>query len=295
MTIIKGNDYMKIGFIGIGVMGGAIVHHLLEHDYEVIGYSRTKAKVIPQIERGMTWADDIATVVEKADLIFTMVGFPQDVIDVYLADNGAFAHAHTGQIFVDLTTSQPSLAKELAEKGESLGVSVLDAPVSGGDIGAIKGTLVMMVGGDQAVFTQISPILELFTSTITYFGVAGSGQHMKMANQIAVATNVLGMAESLIYAKKAGLDLEEVLAILGGGAASSWQIINNGPKAIRGDYAPGFYIKHFVKDMRIAIEEAKNFGIVLPNLNLAEELFTTLLDAGDGDLGTQAIYKLYDK
>lgn len=286
---------MKIGFIGIGVMGSAIVEHLLKNDYTVIGYSRTKAKVQAQIEHGMIWAEDVATVVTEAELIFTMVGFPQDVHDIYFGKNAILANATQGQIFVDLTTSKPSLAKEITIAAAKKGVTVLDAPVSGGDIGAIKGNLVMMVGGDQQTFTEISPILELFTHICTYFGPAGSGQHMKMANQIAIATNLLGMAESLTYAKNAGLDLNEVLPILSGGSAESWQITNNGPKAINSDYSPGFYIKHFVKDMRIAIEEAQTFGVDLPNLQLAEELFSILLDEGNGDLGTQAIYKLYNK
>ena len=285
---------MRIGFIGIGVMGSAIVKHLLANDYEVTGYTRTKAKVETLIQQGMHWADTIQGVVQTSDVIFTMVGFPEDLVDVYLDMNkGAFAVATNGQIFIDLTTSKPSLAKTLAEKAREHGAFMLEAPVSGGDIGAIQGTLMMMVGGDADIFEQVKPILTLFTNKIIHFGLAGSGQHVKMANQIAVATNVLGMAESLIYAQKAGLDPTTVLSVIGNGAAGSWQLLNNGPKALAHDYSPGFYVKHFVKDLRIAVEEATTMGINLPNLHLAEQLFTTLLEQGDGDLGTQAIYKLY--
>lgn len=285
---------MKVGFIGIGVMGSAIVEHLLANGYTVVGYSRTKAKVTKQIEHGMIWAESVQDVVKQTDVIFTMVGFPQDVLDVYMdKERGAFAVARTGQIFIDLTTSKPAIAKELAVIGAKHGVSVLDAPVSGGDIGAVNGTLVMMVGGDEQALEKVRPMLALFTKTICHFGIAGSGQHAKMANQIAVATNVLGAAEMLVYAEKAGLNLLDVVNIIGHGAAGSWQILNNGPKMMTHDYTPGFYVKHFIKDMRIAIEEAENMGITLPNLHLAESLFTKLAEQGDGDLGTQAIYKLY--
>lgn len=285
----------KIGFIGIGVMGGPIVGHLLQAGFEVYGFSRTQAKVARQIKQGLKWCDSIETVVTNADIIFTMVGFPTDVEEIYLGESGILEYARPNQILIDLTTSQPRLAKKIAKEAAVQHIQTLDAPVTGGDLGAINGTLAMMVGGDQETFATIEPILAVFTSTIRYFGESGNGQHAKMANQTAIAANLVGMAESLAYAVATGLDTTAILEIMGSGSAASWQLINNGPKALADDMSPGFYIKHFVKDMRIALEEAKLTGLELPGLEQTEALFTQLLDQHDGDLGTQAIYKLYQQ
>ncbi|TLG72968.1 NAD(P)-dependent oxidoreductase [Culicoidibacter larvae] len=285
----------KIGFIGIGVMGGPIIGHLLRAGYEVYGYTRTKAKAESLIAAGMVWCDTIALVTVSADVIFTMVGFPKDVEDVYFANDGIFKAITAGKYVVDLTTSEPRLAQRISKQAQELGVHALDAPVTGGDLGAINGTLTIMVGGEDADFDTILPILSVFGKSITLHGAAGFGQHAKMANQIGIAGSLIGMAEVLTYAQQVGLDPEKVLATVGSGSASSWQLVNNGPKAVSGDYQPGFYIKHFVKDMNIALDEISEHQVELPGLQLANEIYETLIDNGKMDLGTQAIIEWYKK
>lgn len=281
----------KIGFIGIGIMGGPIVNHLLDAGYHVFGFSRTKAKVQAQLDNGMVWCETIEAVVTQSDVIFTMVGFPQEVEDIYFGENGIFAFAQSGQYLVDLTTSKPSLAKQIFEQAATKNIDSLDAPVTGGDLGAINGTLAMMVGGSEVAFNELLPIFEQFAKTIRYFGVAGNGQHAKMANQTAIAANLLGMAESITYAKTVGLDVNTLLEIMGSGSASSWQLVNNGAKAQNEDFSPGFFIKHFSKDMKIALAEMAECGCSLEGLALVERMYATLMEAGMGDLGTQAILK----
>lgn len=288
--------HMKIGFIGTGVMGTGIINNLLQADYEVFVYNRTQAHAQPVIDHGAVWQDSPRQIAQMADVVMTMVGYPKDVASQYYGDDGIFAGAHPGQIVVDMTTSTPTLATELAMAGQKIGVTVLDAPVSGGDTGAKNGTLTVMVGGDETAFNQLQPIFQVIAKAATLFGVAGQGQHAKMANQIMVAGTMLGMAETVAYAQAAQLDVAEVLHTLGGGAAQNWSLDNYGPRILSGDYEPGFYVKHFIKDLRIALDEAKKLDLDLPMTELAEQLYTKLADEhGLSDAGTQAIVRLWSQ
>lgn len=283
----------RIGFIGAGVMGASIIKHLLQANNDITVYTRTKAKAEDLIKLGAKWAQTPREAAEDQDIIFTMVGFPSDVKEVYLGENGIFQSAKEGSIVVDMTTSEPSLAKKLYEIGKEKGIASIDAPVSGGDVGAKNGTLSIMVGGDKEVFEKISPILQLFGLNIVYQGEAGAGQHTKMCNQILIATNMIGVCESISYGLKAGLDVEKVLESVSTGAAGSWSLSNLGPRMIKGDIEPGFYIKHFLKDMKIAIDEAEKMNLDLPGLKLSKQLYDTLLEKGYGEKGTQALIKYY--
>lgn len=283
----------KIAFIGTGVMGTSIVKHLLNADYEVTVYTRTKEKAQVLINLGAKWSETPAQASEDKDIIFTMVGFPQDVEEVYCGEYGIFKTAKEGSIVVDLTTSEPTLAKKLYSIAKDKGISSLDAPVSGGDIGAQNGTLSIMVGGDQIAFEQLVPVFETFGANIVYQGEAGNGQHTKMCNQLLIASNMIGVCESIAYAMKAGLDLEKVMKSISTGAAGSWSLSNLGPKMIGGNLEPGFYIKHFIKDMKIAIDEAERMKLDLPGVKLSKEIYNTLLERGYGDNGTQALIKYY--
>jgi len=283
----------KIAFIGTGVMGASIVKHLLKADYEVTVYSRTKSKAEGLMELGAKWAETPKEAANDQDIIFTMVGFPTDVEEVYLSENGLLESAKEGAIVVDMTTSEPTLAKKIYEAAKQKGISSIDAPVSGGDIGAQNGTLSIMVGGDRSVFEEILPILQIFGENIVYQGDAGAGQHTKMCNQLLIATNMIGVCESIAYAFKAGLDIEKVLQSISAGAAGSWSLSNLGPRMIKGDLEPGFYLKHFIKDMKIAIDEAERMNLDLPGVKLSKELYNTLLEKGYGDKGTQSLIKYY--
>lgn len=283
----------KIAFIGTGVMGKSIVKHLLAANYDVTVYTRTKEKAQSLIDQGANWAETPAEASKQKDIIFTMVGFPQDVEEVYFSENGILESAKQGAIVVDMTTSQPTLAKKIYMLAKEKGISSLDAPVSGGDIGAQNGTLSIMVGGDQEAFDRLLPVFEKFGSNIVYQGEAGSGQHTKMCNQLLIATNMIGVCESIAYGLKAGLDLDKVMQSISTGAAGSWSLSNLGPKMLNGNYDPGFYIKHFIKDMKIAIDEAEAMGLELPGVKLSKEIYNTLLDRGYGDNGTQALIKYY--
>lgn len=275
-------------------MGASIVKHLLKADFEVIIYTRTKSKAEPLVELGAKWANTVGQATKEAEVIFTMIGTPQDVEEVYLGEEGIFANGHAGQIVVDMTTSSPALAKKLAQRGKKLGIESIDAPVSGGDIGAQNGTLSIMCGGEEAVFDRLKPLFAHFGSQVVYQGQAGAGQHTKMCNQLAIATNMIGICEALAYGKKAGLNLDTVLASIESGAAGSWSLSNLSPRIIKGDYEPGFYIRHFVKDLSIALEEAKAMELPLPGLELALSMYKDLVEQGYGDNGTQALYKLYE-
>ncbi|BDH60959.1 3-hydroxyisobutyrate dehydrogenase [Lysinibacillus sp. PLM2] len=283
----------KIAFIGTGVMGTSIVKHLLNKNYEVTIYTRTKSKASTLIELGAKWAETPMEASVDKDVIFTMVGFPQDVEQVYCGDNGIFQTAKKGAIVVDLTTSEPTLAKKIYQIAKEKEIYSLDAPVSGGDIGAQKGILSIMIGGDKEVFDKMLPIFEVFGENIVYQGEAGNGQHTKMCNQLLIATNMIGVCESISYGLKAGLDLEKVLQSISSGAAGSWSLSNLGPKMLKGDFEPGFYIKHFIKDMKIAIDEADRMGLDLPGVKLSKELYNHLLERGYGDNGTQTLIKYY--
>ncbi len=274
-------------------MGASIVKHLLHAEYEVAVYTRTKAKAQQLVEAGAVWAETVAEAVAEADLIFTMVGYPTDVEEVYFGEAGIFANGAEGQIVIDMTTSSPALAKRIAEQATTLQMASIDAPVSGGDVGAQNGTLSIMCGGEQQVFNEILPILSIFGKQIVYQGVAGAGQHTKMCNQIAIATNMIGVCEALAYAEHAGLDAETVLASISSGAAGSWSLSNLAPRMLKGDFEPGFYVKHFIKDMTIALEEAEAMNLPLPGLQLARQMYDKLVQQGLGDKGTQALFKSY--
>ncbi|MGC6770383.1 NAD(P)-dependent oxidoreductase [Enterococcus sp. LJL51] len=285
----------KIGFIGIGVMGHAIVMNMMNHGLEVNVYNRTKSKADDLITNGAHWQETPAKIAENSEIIFTMVGFPADVEGVYFGENGIFQADITGKIVVDLTTSTPSLAEKIAKEASKLGGQALDAPVSGGDLGAKNGTLTIMVGGEQSAYDKVVPVFEAFGKTYKLHGGAGKGQHTKMANQIMIAGTMTGMTEMLVYADKAGLNLEKVIETLGGGSASNWSMNNYGPRILRADYSPGFFVKHFIKDLKIALDEADKLGLTLPSTKLAEELYSRLADEGFENDGTQALIKLWWK
>lgn len=286
---------MKIGFIGIGVMGESMAGHLLKAGHDLYVYNRTKSKADRIVAEGATWCEDVKSIARQCDLIFTIIGVPADVESVYLNEDGLVNHAKKGTILVDMTTSTPDLAKRIYEAGTQKGLKCLDAPVTGGDVGAKNGTLTIMVGGDQETFNEILPILELMGKTIVYMGAAGSGQHTKMANQIAIAGAAIGMVESLAYSKGAGLDLETVLKAITSGSAASWQLSNMAPRIINDDFNPGFFIKHFIKDMRIASTESKAMDVDLPGLDLVLSLYEECQKRELENCGTQALYKLYEK
>ncbi|AKP02586.1 NAD(P)-dependent oxidoreductase [Companilactobacillus pabuli] len=284
----------KIGFIGTGVMGSGIINNLLKANYDVDIYTRTKSKAEPLINEGAKWFSDPKTVAQNTDVIFTMVGFPQDVEDVYFKDNGIFAGLSAGKIIVDMTTSTPTLAKKIGQKAEEIGVESIDAPVSGGDVGARDGKLTIMVGGNKKAFETLKPIFEIIGKTSHYFGSYGAGQHAKMANQIMIAGTMTGLTEMFVYAKAAGLDLQAVLETVEGGGGDNWSLENYGPRILKGDFKPGFYSKHFLKDLRIALDESEKMNLDLPATKQAKKLYETLVDEKDlGNDGTQALIKLW--
>ncbi|MFB1081298.1 NAD(P)-dependent oxidoreductase [Jeotgalibacillus sp. JSM ZJ347] len=284
---------MKIGFIGTGVMGKSIVFHLLkEHTVHI--YTRTKQKAEDLLTNGAVWEETPAALATNCDVIFTMVGYPEDVLNVYTGEEGVFTSASEGTICIDLTTSKPELAKALFEKGGSKGIHMIDAPVSGGDTGAKNGTLSIMAGGEERIFREVLPVLETFGANIVFHGEAGSGQHTKMSNQIVIGSTMTGVCEALTYAMKSGLDPEKVLASISQGAAGSWSLSHLAPRILNGDYEPGFYIHHFIKDLKIALEESKRMGLSLPGLELALKSYEQAKDIGLSEKGTQALYKVYE-
>ncbi|MCH1623970.1 NAD(P)-dependent oxidoreductase [Ferdinandcohnia quinoae] len=282
-----------IGFIGTGVMGKSMAGHLLGNGYKVHVYTRTKEKANELIEKGAVWKDSVRELANEANVIITMVGYPNDVEEIYLGENGLLAYAQKGTYFIDMTTSTPTLAVNIHNTAKKNEMYTLDAPVSGGDIGAKEARLAIMVGGDEVVFEACRPILEIIGQNIVYQGPAGSGQHTKMCNQIAIASNMIGVCEAIAYAKKSGLDPEQVLRSISTGAAGSWSLSNLAPRMIADNFEPGFFIKHFIKDMGIALEEAKLMGMEVPGLELAKKLYDELAEKGEGDSGTQALYKLW--
>ncbi|MCI0130225.1 MULTISPECIES: NAD(P)-dependent oxidoreductase [Enterococcaceae] len=283
----------KIGFIGTGVMGASIVKHLLTSGYTVNVYNRTKSKTDELVKEGAIWQGTPKDVTNKSDIIFSMVGYPKDVEEIYYGENGIFSADVIGKILIDMTTSTPSLAKKISQTAREKGAYSLDAPVSGGDLGAKNGTLTTMVGGDDAIFDKVEPILNVFSSKVNLQGKAGSGQHTKMANQIMIAGTMTGMTELLVYAKSADLDLEKVLDTVGGGSAANWSLTNYAPRILKEDFTPGFFVKHFLKDLTIALEEAEKMSIDLPATKEARHLYQSLVDKGFEDDGTQALIKLW--
>mgnify|MGYP006435804925 CR=1 FL=1 len=281
----------KIGFIGTGVMGSSMAGHLLNAGENLSIYNRTKAKAEDLLARGARWTQGPAEMAKTCDLIFTMLGYPEDVEEVI--QNQLLPGMKPGTTIVDFTTSSPSLAKALAEVGEKSQVQVLDAPVSGGDLGARNATLSIMVGGKEDAAKEVWPYLEKLGKTLVHQGPAGSGQLTKMANQIAVAGSMLGMVESLAFAKKSGLNPDKVLDSIRVGAAGSWSLDNLSPRVLNGDDAPGFYIKHFIKDLGIALSSAESMELELPGTERALELYRLLQKRGHEDKGTQALFLLY--
>ncbi|WP_432354782.1 NAD(P)-dependent oxidoreductase [Sporosarcina sp. A2] len=282
-----------ISFIGTGVMGASIVNHILQAGHSVTVHTRTKEKADELLSAGAKWAPTIADAVQDADVIFTMVGMPTDVEEIYFKEDGILANGTHGQVVVDMTTSSPALAKKIEKAAMDKGMSSLDAPVSGGDVGAKNGTLSIMCGGEETVFNRVQPIFALFGSQIVLQGPAGAGQHTKMSNQLAIATNMIGVCEALVYAEKAGLDPERVLQSISPGAAGSWSLSNLGPRMLAGNFEPGFYTKHFLKDLRIALDEANAMSLELPGLKLAIGLYEDLMAKGCGDKGTQVLFNYY--
>ncbi len=284
----------KVGFIGLGIMGRSMAGHILAKGYELHVFNRTRAKAEELLAKGATWHDTPGEIAAECDAVFTIVGFPQDVKEVYLGSGGLVDQARPGTVLVDMTTSSPSLALRIAEAGAAKSVAVLDAPVSGGDVGARNAKLSIMVGGETAAVEHIRPLLSAMGENIVRQGEAGAGQHTKMANQIAIASNMMAVCESLAYAKKAGLDPKQVLKSIGAGAAASFALVNLGPRMLDGDFAPGFYVRHFIKDMSIALAEAEGMKLDLPGLTQARRLYERLSAAGHADDGTQGLFRLYD-
>ncbi|WP_276531313.1 NAD(P)-dependent oxidoreductase [Fictibacillus nanhaiensis] len=280
-----------IGFIGTGVMGKSMAGHLMNAGYPVFVYTRTKEKANDLIEKGAQWTDTPKDIAQNCDVIITMVGYPTDVEEVYLGADGLIAHAKAGSYLIDMTTSSPQLAQKVEKASSEKNLFALDAPVSGGDIGARDAKLSIMVGGDESAFNELKPIFSKMGKNIVYQGKAGSGQHTKMCNQIAIASGMIGVCEAILYAEKAGLNPETVLKSIESGAAGSWSLSNLAPRMLKGDFAPGFYVKHFIKDMTIALNSAEEMGLMTPGLALAKKLYEELAEMGDEDSGTQALYK----
>lgn len=279
----------RIGWIGTGVMGRWMCQHLLTKGYQATVYNRTRDKAQPLLDQGAAWADSPKAVAERSDVVFAIVGFPKDVREVFLSPQGALAGARSGTILVDMTTSEPSLACEIYEAAKAKGVGSIDAPVSGGDVGAREARLSIMIGGDADAVEAVRPLFECMGKTIVHQGPAGAGQHTKMVNQILIATNMIGVCEALLYGYKAGLDLNTVLQSVGGGAAASWSLSNLAPRIINRNFDPGFFVEHFIKDMGIALDEAKRMNLCLPGLALAHQLYIAVQANGWGRNGTHAL------
>lgn len=281
----------RVGWIGTGVMGASMCEHLMAAGYSATVTTRTRARAEPLLAAGATWADTPAEVAAASDVLFSMVGYPADVREVILGAHGALAAARPGSILVDMTTSEPSLAVEIGESAAGQGVHALDAPVSGGDVGARNATLSIMVGGPADVVEAVRPCLEAMGRTIVRQGGHGAGQHTKMVNQILIASGMVAMSEGLAYAYRVGLDVEQVLASVSSGAAGSWALSNLAPRVVAGDFAPGFFVDHLVKDLGIALAEARRAKLALPGLALANQLYVALQAQGHGRDGTQALVR----
>ena len=284
----------KIGFIGIGIMGESMVRNLMKAGYEVAVYNRTKSKADAVVAEGALWCDSAAQCAAGRDAVITIVGYPKDVEEVYFGEGGVIAHADPGTCLIDMTTTSPKLAVRIYENGKKKGLPVLDAPVTGGDAGAKAGTLTILVGGDQETFEKCRPLFEAMGKNIYYEGKAGNGQHTKMCNQIAIAGALSGACEALAYAKAVGMDPAHMLESISTGAAGSAQLSNVASRILKDDYAPGFFIKHFIKDMKLADEEAVNAGAHLGVLEYVLNMYQELETEGCGDLGTQALIKYYE-
>lgn len=288
-------EHPTVAFVGTGVMGEAMAGHLLSAGYPLVVHNRSRDKASTLIQRGAAWADTPGIAALQSDVVITMVGYPADVEQVYLAPGGIIDQAREGALLLDMTTSTPSLAMRIAGAAATRALIALDAPVSGGDVGAKNATLTIMAGGEREGFERALPLFKEMGKTFTHMGGPGAGQHTKMANQIGIAGTMLGLIESLQYAKASGLELERTHAALSGGGANSWSWGAYGPRILGNDFAPGFFVKHFVKDLRIALDESRAMGLALPGLELAERLYARLQDADGANLGTQALWLLYER
>ncbi|MCH8514396.1 MAG: NAD(P)-dependent oxidoreductase [Kiritimatiellae bacterium] len=282
-----------IGFIGTGVMGKSMAGHLLAAGHPLRVYTRTKAKASDLLQKGAVWEDSPGALAANCDIVITIVGMPADVEEVYFGDQGLLANLRKGTVLIDMTTSSPELARRIADAAKEKGGAALDAPVSGGDKGAREAALSIMVGGERSVYDELLPVFKLMGRNIVYQGPAGSGQSCKMCNQVVIASTMIGVCEAMAYAKKSGLDPHTVLESISAGAAGSWALSNLAPRMIEGDFDPGFYVKHFIKDMGIASESAEKMDLDLPGLALSLNSYRELAAKGDGDLGTQALAKMY--
>ena len=286
----------SIGWIGTGVMGRSMCLHVMtKSGLPARVYNRSQAKAKDLLEAGATWCRSPREVAEGSDCIFTIVGYPADVEEVILGEQGVLAGAGAGSLIVEMTTSEPTLAQRIHAEAKKKGIDALDAPVSGGDVGARNAKLAVMVGGEKAAFERVLPLLKHMGENIAFFGGPGAGQHTKMVNQIHIATTMIGVVECLQYAHRAGLDLQEVIDVIGKGAAGSWSLNNYGPRIAKGNFEPGFFIKHFVKDMDIALKEARRMKLSLPGLALAHQFYVAAMAVGQENLGTHSLYKLFDR
>ena len=286
---------MKIGFIGVGVMGAPMVQNLMKKGHELSVYNRTKEKAAGVVAAGAKWCESAGACAKDQDVVITIVGYPKDVEEVYFAPGGILDSAAPGTVLIDMTTTSPRLSERIYAAAKEKGMTALDAPVSGGDVGAQKGTLAIMVGGDREAFDRMQEVFAAMGTNIRYMGGAGCGQHTKMANQIAISGCIAAESEAIAYAEACGLKPQEMFDAISTGAAGSWQLTNNGQKIIDGNYAPGFYVKHFIKDMNIALEEAKDRDLPLDVLKLVRDKYDELAAAGGGDEGTQALIQVLRK
>ena len=270
-------------------MGLSMCGHVLDKGYPVTLYSRTRAKAQPLLDRGAVWAETPQAVAQASDVVFSIVGFPPDVREVYLGPQGLLAGDGAARVLVDMTTTEPSLALEIYETARAAGVATIDAPVSGGDVGAKNATLSIMIGGDRSVVESVRPLFEVMGRNLEYLGGAGAGQHTKMCNQIVIAGTMIGVCESLLYGYKAGLNLEDMLKAISGGAAGCWTLDNLAPRVLKRNFDPGFFVEHFIKDMGIALDEAKRMGLSLPGLALVHQLYQATRAQGHGQKGTHAL------
>ena len=285
----------RVAWIGTGVMGLPMCGHLIAGGAQVTVFNRTKSRAEPLTAKGAAWADSPAAAAQAADVVFTMVGYPADVREVYFGDGGLLADVRPGTVLIDMTTTEPALAVRIAEAAAGKGATALDAPVSGGDVGARNATLSIMVGGDAAALERVRPLLSAMGRTIVHEGPPGSGQHTKLCNQIVIAGTMIGVCESLLYARRAGLDAERLLQSIRGGAAGCWTLDNLAPRALEGDFAPGFMIDHFIKDMGLALDEAARMPLALPGLALVRQLYLAAAAQGDGHSGTHALFRALDR
>jgi 3-hydroxyisobutyrate dehydrogenase len=295
MMVELNKEQTVIGLVGTGVMGKSMAGHFIKAGFEVHVYNRTKSKAEDLLEQGAKWQDSPGQLAQHCNVIITMVGFPSDVEEVYLGEQGILKNAKPNSFLIDMTTSSPALAKRIYDAARTHQMVSLDAPVSGGDVGAKEARLSIMVGGDKEAFDAVLPLFEIIGKNIVYQGQAGAGQHTKMCNQIAIASNMIGVCEALVYAKKAGLDPSTVLKSIETGAAGSWSLSNLAPRIINENFAPGFYVKHFIKDMGIALQAAEEMKLDMPGLSLAKSLYEQLAAIGEENSGTQALYKIIDK